>query len=157
MWNAMTTSLKGYDMDISELGSWNLDIHHRYNFHEGILQKGDGTSIYFKQQPRVINVLMGNGQQRPLMCGQECNGHARESKLFAPVALTSGPDGSVYVGDGNLVRRITPERLVFTVFKFKNTKSPFYNYHITLNPVDGHLYISSPERHQIIRVHSYVK
>ena len=38
---------------------------------------------------------MGNGQQRPLMCGQECNGHARESKLFAPVVLTSGPDGSV--------------------------------------------------------------
>lgn len=40
IWDIQTTKLSGHDMSISEVGGWNLDIHHRYNFHEGILQKG---------------------------------------------------------------------------------------------------------------------
>ncbi|KFM64224.1 Teneurin-1, partial [Stegodyphus mimosarum] len=105
-------------MDTSELGGWNLDIHHRYNFHEGVLQKGDGTTIYFRQQPRVISTLMGTGHQRPMLC-PECNGMAKEARLLAPVALTSGPDGSVYVGDFNLIRRVTPSGQVYTVFRMR--------------------------------------
>lgn len=35
MWDIQTTKLSGHDMSISEVGGWNLDIHHRYNFHEG--------------------------------------------------------------------------------------------------------------------------
>ncbi|XP_022236934.1 teneurin-a-like, partial [Limulus polyphemus] len=116
IWTAQAITIRGYDMDVSELGGWNLDIHHRYNFHEGVLQNGDGSTIHFRQQPRVISVLMGAGQQRPLLC-PECNGMARENKLLAPVALTSGPDGSVYVGDFNLVRRITPLGQVYTVLR----------------------------------------
>src|SRR5438045_3379960 len=96
IWTSQSTTLRGFDMDISELGQWNLDIHHRYNFHEGVLQKGDGSSVYFKHQPRVIQSLMGTGKQRQILC-PECNGMARENKLLAPVALTAGPDGSIYV------------------------------------------------------------
>ncbi|XP_064481434.1 teneurin-m-like isoform X2 [Ornithodoros turicata] len=155
VWTTQSTTLRGYDMDISELGGWNLDIHHRYNFHEGVLQQGDGSTVYFKHQPRVIQVPIGTGQQRPLLC-PECNGLARDNKLLAPVALTSGPDGSVYVGDLNLVRRITPSGQVYTVYRMKTTDVS-YQYHLTLSPTDGHLYISDPERHQILRVHSLDK
>lgn len=35
LWDVQTTKLSGHDMSISEVGGWNLDIHHRYNFHEG--------------------------------------------------------------------------------------------------------------------------
>lgn len=35
IWDVQTTKLSGHDMSISEVGGWNLDIHHRYNFHEG--------------------------------------------------------------------------------------------------------------------------
>lgn len=35
IWDTQTTKLSGHDMSISEVGGWNLDIHHRYNFHEG--------------------------------------------------------------------------------------------------------------------------
>lgn len=38
VWTVQASTLRGYDMDISELGSWNLDVHHRYNFHEGMLR-----------------------------------------------------------------------------------------------------------------------
>ncbi|XP_076321684.1 teneurin-a-like isoform X3 [Tachypleus tridentatus] len=155
VWTAQAITIRGYDMDVSELGGWNLDIHHRYNFHEGVLQKGDGSTIYFRQQPRVISVLMGTGQQRPLLC-PECNGMARENKLLAPVALTSGPDGSVYVGDFNLVRRINPLGQVYTLLRMRTTEVS-YEYHLTLSPTDGHLYISDAERHQILRVRSLDK
>lgn len=35
IWDVQTTKLSGHDMSISDVGGWNLDIHHRYNFHEG--------------------------------------------------------------------------------------------------------------------------
>ena len=46
IWVTKSTGLPGHDMAISEIGGWNLNIHHRYNFIEGILQKGDGINIY---------------------------------------------------------------------------------------------------------------
>jgi hypothetical protein len=81
----------------------------------GILQKGDGSTLHFKQYPRTVGVVLGTGLQRPLTCGDACNGAAKDARLLTPVALASGPDGSLYVGDFNLVRRVTPEGNVYTV------------------------------------------
>ncbi|RWS11960.1 N-acetylglucosamine-1-phosphodiester alpha-N-acetylglucosaminidase-like protein, partial [Dinothrombium tinctorium] len=161
IWTTLTTTVRGFDMEISELGSWNLDIHHRYNFHQGVFQKGDGSAIYFKKQSRVSSTLIGDGKPRSLACGsRECDGVAKTNRLLSPLSLASGPDGSVYVGDANLVRKISADGYVYTVFKHldKSSRSgqatTTYNYHIHLSQFDGHLYISDPERHQILRVHS---
>lgn len=48
IWNYQTTKLSGHDMSISEVGGWNLDIHHRYNFHEG-------KNCFQSQSYNVIN------------------------------------------------------------------------------------------------------
>nr|CAD7400470.1 unnamed protein product [Timema cristinae] len=149
LWETQTAVLQGFDVDISDVGGWSLDIHHHYNFHEGILQKGDGTTLHFKQYPRTVKVVMGTGLQRPLMCS-DCNGSAKDSRLLTPVALTSGPDGSLYVGDFNLVRRITPEGNVYTVLQLSTTQVS-YQYYLSVSPADGHLYISNSEKHQILR------
>ena len=122
----MTTSIAGYDMEVSELAGWNLNIHNRYNFHQGILQKGDGSAVFFKQQARLANTLIGGLDQgpRPFNCPvNECEGPAKNNHLLNPVSMTSGPDGSLYVGDGNLIRRITPDGYIFTVFKFSEKNS----------------------------------
>ncbi|XP_017764614.1 PREDICTED: teneurin-m isoform X1 [Eufriesea mexicana] len=150
IWDVQTTKLSGHDMSISEVGGWNLDIHHRYNFHEGILQKGDGSNIYLKQKPRVILTTMGDGLQRPLDC-YDCDGQASKQRLLAPVALATSPDGSIFVGDFNLVRKILVDGTVRTVVRLNATRVS-YRYHIALSPLDGSLYISDPESHQIIRV-----
>ena len=34
-------------------GGWQLDAQHKYNFHAGILQKGDGHTVYLKYKPHV--------------------------------------------------------------------------------------------------------
>ncbi|XP_045763059.1 teneurin-m isoform X8 [Maniola jurtina] len=151
IWNVQTTKLSGHDMSISDVGGWNLDIHHRYNFHEGILQKGDGTNIYLKHKPRLIITTMGDGRQRGLDCGNDCSGAAVKQRLLAPVALVAAPDGSIFVGDFNLVRKINTDGTVRTVVKLNATRVS-YRYHMALSPLDGTLYISDPESHQIIKV-----
>ena len=40
-------------MGDTDLGGWELSAHHRYNFHAGILQKGDGNTVYLKYKPQV--------------------------------------------------------------------------------------------------------
>lgn len=35
VWETQTATLQGFDVDISDIGGWGLDIHHHYNFHEG--------------------------------------------------------------------------------------------------------------------------
>ncbi|XP_011500847.1 PREDICTED: teneurin-a isoform X2 [Ceratosolen solmsi marchali] len=149
IWETQTATLQGFDVDISDVGGWGLDIHHHYNFHEGILQKGDGSTLHFKQYPRKVNVVMGTGQRRDLV-GQNFDGLAKDARLLTPVALTSGPDGSIYVGDFDLVRRITPEGDVYTVLILRATQVA-YQYYLCVSPADGHLYISDPEKHQILR------
>lgn len=119
IWETQTVTLKGFDVDISDIGGWGVDIHHHYNFHEGILQKGDGSTLHLKQYPRIVNVIMGTGLQRSLECPGQCGGKAKDAKLLTPVALASGPDGSIYVGDFNLVRRIKPDGDVYTVLQLR--------------------------------------
>ncbi|EDV95471.1 GH17559 [Drosophila grimshawi] len=151
VWITQTAKLQGYDVDISDIGGWGLDIHHHYNFHEGILQKGDGSTLHMKEYPRTVKVVMGTGLQRPLNCPDNCNGVAKDAKLLTPIALATGPDGSLYVGDFNLVRRITPDGKVFTILQLSATQVS-YQYYLAVSPADGHLYISDPERHQILRL-----
>ncbi|KRT82794.1 hypothetical protein AMK59_4421, partial [Oryctes borbonicus] len=151
IWETQTANLKGFEVDISDIGGWGLDIHHHYNFHEGILQKGDGSTLHLKEYPRTVHVVMGTGLQRSLDCPGQCGGVAKDAKLLTPGSLASGPDGSIYVGDFNLVRRITPEGTVYTVLQLRATQVA-YQYYLTVSPADGHLYVSDPEKHQILKV-----
>lgn len=82
------------------------------------MQKGDGTNIYLKNKPKVLLTAMGDGQQRPLHSLQ-CNGLAKDQRLLAPVALASSPDGSIYVGDFNLIRQITIDGKVQTIVELR--------------------------------------
>ena len=46
--------VSGHDMASEDIGGgWQLDAQHKYNFHAGILQKGDGHTVYLKYKPHV--------------------------------------------------------------------------------------------------------
>ena len=103
IWNVQSTRISGQDLSVSNIGGWDLDIHHRYNFQEGILYKGDGTNIYLKDTPALIFTTMGDGSRRPVDCAQ-CDGGAALQRLLSPFAIVSAPDGSLYLGDFNLMQ-----------------------------------------------------
>lgn len=84
----------------------------------GILHKGNGENQFVSQQPPVIGSIMGNGRRRSISC-PSCNGLADGNKLLAPVALTCGSDGSLYVGDFNYIRRIFPSGNVTNILELR--------------------------------------
>ena len=119
-WSVNTVKVPGHDMVLSDIGGWNLAVQHKYNFHEGILQKGDGSNIYLKYKPLVVTTLMGDGNQRQLEChGSQCEGEATKASLLAPKSLAVSPDGSVFVADHNLIRRISADGTVTTLLQLK--------------------------------------
>jgi len=150
IWNVQSTRISGQDLSVSNIGGWDLDIHHRYNFQEGILYKGDGTNTYLKETPALIFTTMGDGHRRPVDCSH-CEGEALQQKLLSPVTIVSSPDGSLFVGDFNLIRKISPNGQVRTILQLNNTSVP-HRYFLAVNPQNGLLYISDPEAHRIIQV-----
>ena len=45
-------------MTSSDIDGWNLNVQHKYNYHAGILQKGDGNTVYLKYKPQVSFLLI---------------------------------------------------------------------------------------------------
>lgn len=92
-----------------------------FSFHAGILHKGDGENVFVSQQPPLVSTVMGTGAVRPIAC-PSCSGPAAERKLFAPVALACGSDGSVYVGDFNFIRRILPNGFTLSILELRSVR-----------------------------------
>eukprot|EP00062_Callorhinchus_milii_P001146 gi/632936225/ref/XP_007893009.1/ PREDICTED: teneurin-1 [Callorhinchus milii] len=156
-----TAVLQGFEKDASNLGGWSLDKHHVLNVQSGILHKGNGENHFISQQPPVIASIMGNGRQRSVAC-PNCNSLARDNKLFAPVAVACGPDGSVYIGDFNFVRRIFPSGSTINILELRNrdmrhSHSPAHKYYLAVDPVSGLLYLSDTSSRKVYRVKSLVQ
>uniref|UniRef100_A0A3Q3W7D0 Uncharacterized protein n=1 Tax=Mola mola TaxID=94237 RepID=A0A3Q3W7D0_MOLML len=149
-WERRTALMQGYELVPSNLGGWSLDKHHALNIRSGILHKGNGENVFLSQQPPVISTVMGNGFYRSVPCGPSCSGAARDMMLFAPVALASGPDGSLYVGDFNFIRRVHPDGYTRTILEL-NT-SPAHKYYLAMDPMGEVLYVSDTTSRRVYRV-----
>nr|AAF04723.1 tenascin-M1 [Homo sapiens] len=154
LWEQRTVVLQGFEMDASNLGDWSLNKHHILNPQSGIIHKGNGENMFISQQPPVISTIMGNGHQRSVAC-TNCNGPAHNNKLFAPVALASGPDGSVYVGDFNFVRRIFPSGNSVSILELST--SPAHKYYLAMDPVSESLYLSDTNTRKVYKLKSLVE
>ncbi|CAM4356869.1 unnamed protein product [Lepidochelys olivacea] len=158
LWEKRTAVLQGYEIDASKLGGWSLDKHHALNIQTGILHKGNGENQFVSQQPPVIGSIMGNGRRRSISC-PSCNGLADGNKLLAPVALTCGSDGSLYVGDFNYIRRIFPSGNVTNILElrnkdFRHSHSPAHKYYLTSDPITGSIYLSDTNSRRIYKIKS---
>uniref|UniRef100_A0A8C9TBX2 Teneurin-3 n=1 Tax=Scleropages formosus TaxID=113540 RepID=A0A8C9TBX2_SCLFO len=155
LWEKRTALLQGYELDASNMGSWTLGKHHVLDVQNGIVYKGIGENQFISQQPPVINTIMGNGRRRSISC-PSCNGQADGNKLLAPVALASGSDGSLFVGDFNYIRRIFPSGNVTSVMELPtitslHSNNPAHRYYLATDPVTGQLYVSDTNSRRIYR------
>uniref|UniRef100_A0A8C2ZWA3 Teneurin transmembrane protein 1 n=1 Tax=Cyclopterus lumpus TaxID=8103 RepID=A0A8C2ZWA3_CYCLU len=147
-WERRTALMQGFELIPSNLGGWSLDKHHALNIRSGILHKGNGENVFLSQQPPVISTVMGNGFYRSVPCGPSCSGAARDMMLFAPVALASGPDGSLYVGDFNFIRRVHPDGYTRTILEL----NPAHKYYLAMDPMGEVLYVSDTSSRRVYRV-----
>lgn len=76
--------------------------------------------MYFSEGPLRISPAVGSGQLRAVKCRDGCPAMpALSSDLLAPVALTVGPDGSLYIGDFDLIRKMKPDGTVVSILQLQ--------------------------------------
>ncbi|KAA0716697.1 Teneurin-1 [Triplophysa tibetana] len=154
LWEKRAAQLQGFELMPSNLGGWTLNQHHILNLESGILHKGNGENVFISQQPLVISTVMGTGAVRAIPC-PNCNGPAAEQKLFAPIALACGSDGSVYVGDFNYIRRILSNGFTISILELRlsfHSSSPAHKYYLSMDPVRESLYLSDTSSGKLYRL-----
>jgi hypothetical protein len=101
-WESVVVKLAGFDLGSSEIGSWNIDVHHRLNTQQGILHKGDGSTIYVKEIQKNVEIVAGRLRLKrdiDIDCTVDCD----QAKFYSPYSLSVNKDGLVFVGDFNYV------------------------------------------------------
>jgi hypothetical protein len=77
------------------------------------------------------------------------------ASLLAPVAIAVAADGSVFIGDFQLIRRFYPNGNISTVVDFGlGSMRPLHAYYLAVSPVNGDLFISYGQTHRVYRISS---
>lgn len=150
-WERTVVKLAGYDLGSSEIGNWNIDVHHRLNSQQGILHKGDGTTIYLKDIQKKIEIVAGQrNQKRPIECrGSQCT---ETVKFYSPNTLAINKDGLIFIGDHNYVWMLNNSGIPSRVLTL-NIDQP-YKYFLTSEQRTGKLLISDSINKQLLRLKS---
>lgn len=128
-WQTQTVKIAGYDIGSSEIGNWNLNIHHRLNTQLGILHKGDGSTIYLGELQKTIE-------------------HVTQLDSEG-VYLEINKDGSLFIADSNFIWMLNSTDQPRQIFAHYMS-----NMYMTCDPIDGTLYLNKQEEKKIISIKS---
>jgi hypothetical protein len=129
--------ISGYDLGSSEIGNWNIDVHHRLNVQQGILHKGDGTTINLKEIQKTIDIAAGQlGSKRDIYC-TTCS---QNVEFYTPYSLSINKDGLVFIGDYNYIWMLNNTDVPKRVLELRSEQP--YKYYIKNDPMNGNLYVS---------------
>jgi RHS repeat-associated protein len=158
IWQQWLGSIGAWDARAAGLGGWTLDVHHGFDPNGRTLYQGDGVRRGLNLRLPVIGNVAGTG-------GLGFNGDGGPAYLAVmngPRGVAVAADGSVYVSDGNRIRRVTPDGIINTVVGtgvagFSGDGGPAREarllgpYGLAFGP-DGSLYISERGNRRIRRV-----
>uniref|UniRef100_A0A914CCG1 EGF-like domain-containing protein n=1 Tax=Acrobeloides nanus TaxID=290746 RepID=A0A914CCG1_9BILA len=152
IWYHESIQLEGKKTRPVDFGPWSINFHHYFDFMNNVLERGEGRTIYLDETPPVLRTIVGSEERRDLVC-KHCSKEALlGSKLFSPSAITIGTDGAIYIGDYDLVRRVSPDRKnVETILKL-STSDTSHPYYLLVDSSNGNLFVSMPLRRQIWQI-----
>lgn len=155
-------------MEISEFANWNLQIHHRLNLNDKIIQLGSGGAVDLQQDVYLRETFGKHGQMRTepaCMDSSKAAESCSNNLLKQPVSFTAGADGSLYIGDSDLVRCLKPDGSSVVLFKFpakqanaaqfgktNSNQAHSYVYHLQFSAYDAHLYVANSDGFQILKL-----
>ncbi len=95
------------------LGGWTLDVHHSYDPQGRTLYLGTGARRMAEALGQRIVTVAGTGTTGSSGDG----GAATSARLFNPWGVAAGPDGSVYIADGenDRIRKVSPTGIITAV------------------------------------------
>lgn len=120
-WQYFDTTLRYWDARGQGLGGWTLDVHHTYDPADRTLYLGTGEQHSVGSVGSVVSTMAGacpaancppgyNGDNIPAT-------QARLGMSYSSGSIAVGPDGSVYIADGDnrRIRRVRPDGIITTV------------------------------------------
>jgi hypothetical protein len=147
-WENAIVKLAGYDLGSSEIGSWNLDVHHRLNTQQGILHKGDGTTIYLKEIQKTTEIVAGQMKlKRDIDCS-DCQ--AEFAKFYSPYSLSISKDGLIFIADYNYIWMLNNTEQPKRVLALRPDQP--YKYFIANELTNGNLYVTDSTRRLVYTV-----
>nr|XP_027219710.1 LOW QUALITY PROTEIN: teneurin-m-like [Penaeus vannamei] len=145
------------DPDIKFTYAWNrLNVYRvsLVHLHTGqrVYRRGPGgvSQVGFFAYSNCDQVIW-DAADNPAVSGSDMSYLRYRRRLLTSAALAPGPDGSLYIADFNLIRRVMPDNTVRTVVRLNETRVS-YRYHMAVSPVTGEVYISDHEAHLILKV-----
>uniref|UniRef100_A0AC35GBY9 EGF-like domain-containing protein n=1 Tax=Panagrolaimus sp. PS1159 TaxID=55785 RepID=A0AC35GBY9_9BILA len=158
VWRHENVLIEGKKSRKMAFGLWSFNFHHYYDFINNVLERGDGLTQYLEEIQPIVKTLVGSEKQREAACSTECmNQTLSDAKLFQPTALAVACDGTVYIGDYNMVRRINSDRSSIDVILELSSTDTVHSYYLAIDPSNDKLYISIPQRRQIWTIKSYTE
>jgi hypothetical protein len=105
-----------------------------------ILERGDGSRMFF-DKALIVNTLVGRDTRRSQSCSSCENELLSSASLYAPLSIITMPDGSLVVGDYNLIRRISPDRQRIEVVLEIPSNLLSHSYHLAVDSATNELYV----------------
>lgn len=150
-WQSSVVKLAGYDLGSSEIGNWNLHVHHRLNTQEGILHKGDGTTIYLKEIQKNIEIAAGEMKKKRDI-ELDASDKTTTPRFYSPYSLSINKDGVVFVADYNCVWMLNGTEGPSQVLKLRNDQP--YKFYLANDPTSGKLFLSDSTNRLILSVNN---
>ncbi|KAI6222346.1 Teneurin-1 [Aphelenchoides fujianensis] len=152
VWQVERTQLEGRPWFPTSFGLWTLSVQHAYNPVHNILEMGDGKRVFLDEQPAIVRTILGGQQRRALQCADCSSQAAPNVALYAPLAVVSMPDGSLIIGDYNLIRRVSADRSRVDLLLELPLDAVERGYHLALDSATEKVYVSLPLKHQVYRI-----
>lgn len=112
IWQEQRATVGAWDARAQGIGGWSISVHHAYDPAGRVLYKGDGSRRSAAGDAiQVIETVAGNGQ----LTGSTEGVPATEARLSGPEAVAFGPDGSLYIADGNTIWRVGANGIIIRV------------------------------------------
>jgi RHS repeat-associated protein len=111
LWQELHRRLGTWDARAQALGGWTLAVHHVYDPVGRALYLGDGMRRKAPDVKAIINARAGNGY---FGGSNGDGGPATSAHLLNPYGVAASPDGSLYISEGERIRRVAPDGTIST-------------------------------------------
>jgi YD repeat-containing protein len=103
-----------FDSRQTDIGAWAIDRHHQYDPVSRVVYRGDGTFFATRTSSTTIDRFAGTVQNGSVGSHSGDGGPALSARMDSPRALAVGPDGAVYIGTRQGVRRVDADTLTMS-------------------------------------------
>ena len=135
VWETRMVELQTGVPHTSNIGGWDLDIHHRYNPGHATVYKGDGSVIDLKEKEQIVVALNENFTKT----------------IIGPTAVEVDREGIMYIGDSSHVMTIDSFGRVTYLLKLNESTSTAM-YYLALSATNTHIYLSDPTQKRILKI-----